>query len=89
MSSARIHVVVTDHGTENLGKSTVAGLIREGFQFSGFVLGNPEVRANGMTEDDVVRRIVEILLSRSETGTRKIVEADVGDRMLADDVMNG
>lgn len=89
MSSTKIHVMITDHGTENLGKSTLAGLIREGFRFSGFILGNPDVKANGMSEADVVKKIVDALLTGSTVGSRKIVEIDLGDHILAHDVMNG
>ncbi len=60
--------------------------------FFGYVLGNPEVRASGRTEQEVLDRIRDLLLVGLDPDhpvKRKIVELDLGDHVLASDVMHG
>lgn len=86
MSSAKVHVVVTDHERENIVYKK-AGSVEEVFRFSGYVVGNPAITANGRTEGEVVSAIRGILVNK-KSGKRKIVEVDVGDLVLAQDVMD-
>lgn len=85
MSSAKVHVVITDHEREN-SVLRKGGTVQEVFRFSGYVVGNPAIRANGKTEEDVLSSIKRVLVT-GPIGRRKIVEVDVGDLMVVQDVM--
>ena len=68
------------------------GVAREVQPFFGYVLGNPGVRAGGRTEEEVLERIRDSLIVAADEKrpvTRKVVELDLGDHILAHDVMNG
>jgi hypothetical protein len=91
VSSAKVHVVIHDNAGGWSGRP-MPGVALEIQPFFGYVLGNPGVRAGGRTEAEVLERIKDSLLVGVDQGlpvTRKIVELDLGDHMLASDVMNG
>lgn len=88
MSSAKIQVIVIDHGDENVRTVSLGGLLREGFRYSGFLVGNPGVKANGISRQDVVNKIVGILLEGLSAGRpHEVVEVDLMDHRIVQEVM--
>ncbi len=58
--------------------------------FFAYVLGNPRVGFGGKTEGEVVEKVRKaLLLDSDKRTTRKIVELDLGDHVLAEDIMSG
>ncbi len=60
--------------------------------FSGYLLGHPGIKAEGGTEREVLERIKALLIQdvdKDHDVTRKVVELDLGDHILAHDVMDG
>ncbi len=88
MSSAKVHVVIEDHGRES-AKAVLVGVGIQVYPFSGFVLGSPSVRVNGHSEDEVLAKIKYLLVDQFAGPNRKVVELDLGDHILSTDVMSG
>ncbi len=58
--------------------------------FFAYVLGNPGIKAGGRTEREAVEKVRKaLLLDSDKRTTRKIVELDLGDHVLAEDIMSG
>lgn len=91
VSSAKVHIVIHDNNGGWSG-NLMPGMDTNVRPFFGYVLGNPGVSAVGKTEAEVLEKIKDSLLlavDRDHPVTRKMVELDLGDHMLAHDVMNG
>jgi len=90
MSGAKVHIVITDHGPQRKEPPhTLIGISLNNNRFSGYLLTNPAISANADSEEEVVGRIMDALKKSSTPGSRRIVEVDVGDSMLAEDVLEG
>jgi hypothetical protein len=87
VSSAKVYVVIEDHQRES-SEAVFGGMGMQVYPFSGFVLGNPAVRMNGHSEEEVVKKIKHVLVDQYEGPGRKLVEVDLGDHIVARDVMN-
>jgi hypothetical protein len=81
-------MVHDNHG--GFEETPIPGIIRTVFPFFAYVVGNPGVRAAGATRAEVLDRIRASLIIQKEKGahvSREIVELDLGDHVLAEDVM--